>query len=545
MVMHNGNFQIEKPKNEPTWTYLLGSRERGDLEITISELREKKIDIPLIIAGKEVRTGNIGESVVPYDHQHVLAEYHKASEAEVLQAIDSALEARKSWATMPWYYRASIFLKAADLIAGPNRSTLNAAVMLNMSKNVYQAEVDAINELVDFLRFNVYYMQEIYNEQPESGIHDWSRVEYRPLEGFVFAVTPFNFAAIMGNLPTAPAMAGNTVVWKPASSAVFAAYHVMKILMEAGLPPGVINFIPGSGAKVGNVALKHPALAGVHFTGSTNTFRSMWKTVGQNIDNYKTYPRIVGETGGKGFVFAHDSADIEQLSASLVLGAFQFQGQKCSAASRAYIPKSIWPDVQENIVKHLAEIKVGNVEDFSTFMGAVIDQQAFKKIVEYIEHVKESKKTTIIAGGNYDSSKGYFIEPTVVLTTDPTSKTMVEEIFGPVLTVYVYPEDEFESTLHLCDQTSPYGLTGAIFGKNRKAIALAMDVLVNAAGNFYINDKPTGAVVNLQPFGGARASGTNDKAGSKGNMLRWMSLRTIKENFNPPRSILQDYMKEP
>jgi 1-pyrroline-5-carboxylate dehydrogenase len=538
-------FTIQRPKNEETLGYLPGSPERDELKLKIEELKARKMKIPLIIGGKMIRTGNLGNSVIPHDHSHVLAEYHKAGSEEVHRAIEVALDARKTWGRTPWYERAAVFLKAATLMAGSWRATINAATMLDLSKTAYQAEIDGANELVDFLRFNVFYMQDIYRAQPDSSKEEWNRIEYRPLEGFVFAVTPFNFASIVGNLPTAPAIMGNTVVWKPASSVVYASYQIMRVLMEAGLPPGVINFIPGPGSEIGKIVLDHPDLAGIHFTGSTGTFQKMWKKVGENIGKYRTYPRLVGETGGKGFLFAHSSADIEALVVALVRGAFEYQGQKCSAASRAYIPESIWPKVKTALLSAVKDVKVGPAEDFTTLMNAVIDKSAFDKIVGYIEHAKQSSESKILAGGIFDDSTGYFIQPTVVQTTDPKSKMMVEEIFGPVLTVYVYPDEEYEETLRLCDETSPYGLTGSIFAKDRNAVILGTEILVNAAGNFYINDKPTGAVVGRQPFGGARASGTNDKAGSRNNLLRWVSLRTIKENFDPPNQVAYDYMVEP
>ncbi|MFW9886814.1 MAG: L-glutamate gamma-semialdehyde dehydrogenase [Candidatus Thorarchaeota archaeon] len=542
--MPSTRFVVPKPSNETTLGYLPGSDERERLEAKLEELKSQILDIPLIIGNREVRTGNLGESVMPHKHQHVLAHYHKATKAEVNRAIEAALDARRTWAQTPWYDRAAIFLKAAELLAGPARFTVNAATMLDLSKNIYQAEIDAANELVDFLRFNAYYMQEIYKVQASSAPSEWNRIEYRPLEGYVFAVSPFNFVSIMGNLPTAPAMMGNVIVWKPASNAVYAAYHVMKVLLDAGIPPGVINFVPGSGSEVGNPALNHPALAGVHFTGSTGTFRALWRKVAKNIHKYRTYPRLVGETGGKDFIFAHNSAEVEGLVTALVRGAFEYQGQKCSAASRTYIPESIWPIVKEKLVSALKEVKMGDVQDFRTLVNAVIDKMAFDRIVEYIEYAKNAPETEIIAGGEYDDSIGYFISPTVVVTKDPKSKMMEDEIFGPVLTVYIYPDERFEETLHLCDETSPYALTGSIFAVERNSIMLASRILENAAGNFYINDKPTGAVVGRQPFGGARASGTNDKAGSRINLMRWVSPRTIKENFYPPTHFAYDYMED-
>lgn len=542
--MSNALFKVEKPNNEPVLSYKPGSPERQELKAKIEELRNQEIEIPLIIGGREIKTGKIGKCVIPHDHGHLLGRYHKGGEKEIRLAIEAALEAKREWAAMSWEDRAAIFLKAAELISGPYRATMNAATMLAQSKNVFQAEIDSACELIDFLRFNTYYMTEIYREQPYSPQGVWNRMEYRPLEGFVFAVTPFNFTSIAGNLPASPALMGNTVLWKPASSAVYSAYYFMRVLQEAGLPDGVINFVPGSGAEIGDRVLASPDLAGVHFTGSTSTFQRMWKTVGGNIERYKSYPRIVGETGGKDFVFVHESADIDQLVTALVRGAFEYQGQKCSAASRTYIPDSIWEEVREKLVSTTGELKMGGVEDFSNFVNAVIDRNAYDSIVEYIEYAREADNAEIIAGGSYDASTGYFIEPTIILTDDPHFKTMEEEIFGPVLTVYVYPADQYEETLKICNETSPYGLTGSIFARDRKAAVTAERMLAQAAGNFYINDKPTGAVVGQQPFGGSRASGTNDKAGSKLNLLRWTSPRAIKENFIPPADYTYPFMGE-
>ncbi|PNR89460.1 1-pyrroline-5-carboxylate dehydrogenase [Petrotoga sp. 9T1HF07.CasAA.8.2] len=542
--MNNSIPIFEMPENEPILNYEPGSKEKKELKEKLSELKSEKIEIPLIIGGKEVRTGDLGKCVMPHDHRHVLAEYHKASEKEVAMAIESSLEAKKIWDKFSWADRLSIFKKAAELLSTNWRSTLNAATMLGQSKNVFQAEIDSACELTDFLRFNSYYATKIYMDQPKSTKGVWNRLEYRPLEGFVFAVTPFNFTSIAGNLPTAPAIMGNTVLWKPASSAVYSAYFFMKLLQEAGLPDGVINFIPGSGSKIGSIVFKDPNFTGLHFTGSAPTFQNMWETIGKNIRNYKTYPRIVGETGGKDFVIAHESSEIETLATALIRGAFEYQGQKCSAVSRAYIPNNIWPKVKENLIENLKEIKIGSPENFTNFMNAVIDKEAFDKIKSYIDFAKESNEAEIIYGGKCDDSIGYFIEPTVILTTNPKFKTMEEEIFGPVLSIYVYDAKEFDSVLKLCDETSPYGLTGAIFAQDRNAIKKAEEVLVNAAGNFYINDKPTGAVVAQQPFGGSRASGTNDKAGSVINLLRWVSTRAIKENFAPPKDFKYPFMKE-
>ncbi len=535
---------MPRPKNEPVYAYGPGSPEKAKLKAKLDELSNKELDIPVVIGGKEIRTGNKGDCVMPHNHKHRLAQYHKAGPKEVQAAIDAALKARKAWANMPWEQRAGIFMKAADLLAHEERYLLNAATMLGVSKTPVQAEIDSACELIDFWRFNVSYMEEIYKQQPNSTPLSWNRLEHRGLEGFVFAVTPFNFTAIAGNLPTAPAMMGNTVVWKPASSAVYPAYHVLKILEKAGLPPGVINFIPGSGSTVGDLVISHPDLAGIHFTGSTAVFQNMWKTVGTNIHKYKTYPRIVGETGGKDFVFAHASADVPALAVALVRGAFEFQGQKCSAASRAYIPRSIWPAVKERIVTMTKELTIGDVRDFTNFMGAVIDQSAFDRNKSYIDYAKESSEAEIIVGGTYDDSVGYFIDPTIVVTTNPKFKLMEEEIFGPVLTIYVYEDDQLDETLRLCDTTSPYGLTGAIFAQDREVIVHMSDALREAAGNFYVNDKPTGAVVGQQPFGGARASGTNDKAGSMLNLQRWVSQRTIKENLLPPTDYRYPHLKE-
>ncbi len=482
--------------------------------------------------------------VIPHNHSHVLGVYHKASKKEVDMAVEAALEARKEWAEMPWEHRVSVFLKIADLLAGPWRSTINAATMLGQSKTVYQAEIDSAAELVDFYRFNSYYMAQLMQDQPYSGSGMWNRLEYRPLEGFIFSVTPFNFTSIAGNLPTAPAIVGNVSLWKPASSAVYSAYWLMKLFEEAGLPKGVINFVPGSGGQVGTPAFTNPNLAGVHFTGSTEVFQGMWKTISDNLKNMKYYPRIVGETGGKDFIFAHNSADVDALVVATLRGAFEYQGQKCSAASRMYIPKSLWKEFKEKYVAEVGKIKMGDVEDFTNFMGAVIDKGAFKTITEYIKYAKASNEAEIITGGNFDDSKGYFIEPTTIVTTNPKFKTMEEEIFGPVMTMYVYDDNKLDETLTLCDETSPYALTGAIFAQDRKAIVMMSNRLRNAAGNFYINDKPTGAVVGQQPFGGGRASGTNDKAGSAMNLMRWMTARTIKETFDPPKDWRYPFMSE-
>jgi len=542
--MPNGIVPIPIPVNEPVRGYGPGAPEKASLKAKINEMLSEEIEIPLIIGGKEVRTGNTAKAVCPHDHSHVLGVYHKAGEAEVRQAIDASQAAWRDWSEMPWEHRAAVMLKAAELLAGPWRDTLNAACMLNQSKTVFQAEIDAACELIDFWRFNPYYMRFIYEQQPESDLGYWDYVEYRALEGFVFAVTPFNFASIAGNLPTSPALMGNTVLWKPASSAVFTAYHLMRLCEAAGFPPGVINFVPGSGGQVGNPVMASPALAGVHFTGSTPVFQGMWQAVGTNIASYRTYPRIVGETGGKDFVFAHPSADIDALATALVRGAFEYQGQKCSAASRAYIPSSIWSRLKDALLGQISEIKMGSPTDFRIFFNAVIDGAAFSDITGYIQHAKDSTDAEILTGGGWDDSTGYFIEPTVVQTTDPRFKLMEEEIFGPVLTIFVYDDKALDETLELCDTTSPYALTGAIFAEDRAAAVKMAAALRHSAGNFYINDKPTGAVVGQQPFGGSRASGTNDKAGSFLNLVRWTSQRTVKENFVPPKHFSYPFMGE-
>ncbi len=542
--MSNAYFKVPLPVNEPIKSYKPGSLEREELKNKIAELKSKQIEIPLIIGGEEIRTGNTEEIRIPHNHSHILGVYHKASKKEVEMAIESALEARKEWSEMPWEHRVSIFLKMAELLAGPWRATLNAATMLGQSKTVHQAEIDSAAELVDFYRFNSYYFAKLMEDQPFSSSGVWNRMEYRPLEGFIFAVTPFNFTSIAGNLPTAPALVGNVSLWKPASSAVYSAYWLMKLFEQAGMPKGVINFVPGSGGQVGNPAMTNPNLAGVHFTGSTEVFQNMWKLISDNLKNMKYYPRIVGETGGKDFIFAHCSADIDALVVAALRGAFEYQGQKCSAASRMYVPKSIWKEFKEKFVEEVSKIKMGDVEDFTNFMGAVIDKGAFETITSYIKYAKSSNEAEIITGGNFDSSVGYFIEPTTIVTTNPKFKTMEEEIFGPVLTIFIYDDNKLDETLTLCDETSPYGLTGAIFAQDRKAIVKMSNALRNAAGNFYINDKPTGAIVGQQPFGGGRASGTNDKAGSAMNLLRWMTVRTIKETFDPPKDWRYPFMSE-
>jgi 1-pyrroline-5-carboxylate dehydrogenase len=540
----NGIFHVPQPTNESIRAYAPGSPEKRSLKSKLAEMRGLEIDIPLIIGGEEVRTGKLGTCIIPHNHGHVLAKYHKAGQPEVERAIKAARGAHASWSGMAWHDRAAIFLRAADLLAGPFRDEANAATMLGQSKTVFQAEIDSACELIDFWRFNPHFMQKVYEDQPISSPGVWNRVEYRALEGFVFAVTPFNFTSIGGNLPTAPAMMGNTVLWKPASTAVYSAYAIMRVLTAAGLPPGVINLVVGSGGEVGDPVLASPELAGIHFTGSTLVFQQMWKTVGANIASYRSYPRIVGETGGKDFVFAHASADVEALVSALVRGAFEYQGQKCSAASRAYVPNSLWPKVKKVLLAQVAEIKMGDVEDFTNFMGAVIDANAFAEIRGYIEHAKKSSEAEIVAGGGCDDKVGYFIEPTVVLTTNAKFKLMQEEIFGPVLTLFVYEDSDLDKALELCDTGSPYGLTGSVFATDRAAILKVAERLRGTAGNFYINDKPTGAVVGQQPFGGARASGTNDKAGSMWNLIRWASPRAIKETFVPPTDFSYPFMRE-
>ena len=542
-LMNNAVIQTPRPVNETVLNYAPGSPEKTALKVALEELSSQQVEIPLVIGGREIRTGNLGKVLMPHQHQHVLGSYHKAGPEEVQLAIDTAVAAQADWEQFRWEERAAIFLKAADLLALKYRSKMNACAMLNGGKTAFQAEIDAACELIDFLRFNVHYAQEIYQKQPESSPGVWNYVQHRPLEGFVFAVTPFNFTAIAGNLPTAPAIMGNTVVWKPASSLVYTPWLFMQILEEAGLPPGVINFVPGSGPDVGDTCLADPNLAGVHFTGSTRVFQQMWKTIGGNIDRYKSYPRIVGETGGKDFVFAHSSADTGALVTALVRGAVEYQGQKCSAASRAYIPASLWPAVKSGLKTEIGRIRMGSPTDFRNFVGAVIDQSAFDSITAYIDFANENDGGEVIIGGGYDDSEGYFIEPTVIHVSDPHFKTMVEEIFGPVLSIFVYDDERFEETLTLCDSSSMYALTGAVFSQDRRATSTAFAMLEHAAGNFYINDKPTGAVVGQQPFGGGRASGTNDKAGSAANLMRWVSTRTIKETFVPPTDFGYPFME--
>jgi 1-pyrroline-5-carboxylate dehydrogenase len=542
--MSNGSFQVPLPVNEPLLDYRPGSPERTSLVVQLERMAAEPIEIPARIGGQSVTTGNTGQAVMPHDHRHVLARFHQCGAREVGHAIETARAAHAAWSRTPWHQRASVFLKAAQLLAGPYRPVLNAATMLGQSKTVHQAEIDSACELIDFWRFNPWYMQELYAQQPRSAGSDWNYLEQRPLEGFVFAVTPFNFTSIAGNLPTAPALMGNTVVWKPASPSIYSAHFIMEILEQAGLPPGVINMLPGSGPDVGDPALASPELAGIHFTGSTGVFRRMWQTIGRNIGEYRSYPRIVGETGGKDFVFAHPSADVEALVVALVRGAFEYQGQKCSAASRAYIPKSLWPRVEERLLQMVAEIEVGPPTRFANFMCAVINREAFESINGYIEFARRSDDARILCGGGADASRGWFIEPTVVLAKQPDFKLLREEIFGPVLTLALYEDDQLARALEWCDRGSPYALTGAIFAQDRRAIVELSAALTQAAGNFYVNDKPTGAVVGQQPFGGGRASGTNDKAGSLSNLMRWVSPRAIKENFLPPRSFRYPFMEE-
>jgi len=542
--MSNAIFPLAAPVNEPVRSYAAGSAEKKSLKKKLDATASTQIEIPLIIGGKEVRTGDTGTCVCPHDHGHVLATYHQAGAEHVAAAAEAAKKAWHDWSELSWEDRAAVFLRAADLLAGPWRDALNAATMLNQSKTVFQAEIDSACELIDFWRFNPYFMRQLYSEQPISSPGMWNRVEYRPLEGFVFAVSPFNFTSIGGNLAGAPALLGNSVLWKPASTAVLSAYVIMQILQAAGLPDGVINFLPGKASRVGDPVLDHPDFAGIHFTGSTEVFHRMWKTIGDNIAKYRTYPRIVGETGGKNFVFAHPSADVESYVAALVRGSFEYQGQKCSAGSRAYIPKSLWPRVKERLVDEVKAIKMGTPVDFRNFVAAVIDESSFNRIMGYIDFAKNSSEAEILAGGKGDKSKGYFVTPTVVETTNPHFKLMQEEIFGPVLTAYVYDDADIEATLGLVDTTSPYALTGAIFAEDRKVIDHLTRRLRHSSGNFYINDKPTGAVVGQQPFGGARASGTNDKAGSMANLLRWTSQRSIKENFVPPKDFRYPFLGE-
>lgn len=541
--MNNIVTHTPLPVNEPVKAYAPESPERRSLKESLLNLKRQQVEIPAFIGGEELLSGTSSPVRPPHERSYTLGNVHFNGKPEVEKAIAAAVEARHDWSRMHWTDRAAIFLKAADLLAGPWRDRLNASTMLGQSKNAFQAEIDAACEIIDFLRFNVAYMEQIYSDQPISPPGQWNRLQYRPLEGFVFAVTPFNFTSIQANLPISPALMGNTVVWKPASSSVYSAYFTYKLLEAAGLPPGVINMVPGRGAAIGDPVLASPHLAGLHFTGSTGTFQHMWRTIGQNIATYRTYPRIVGETGGKDFILAHASADVDAVATAIVRGAFEYQGQKCSAASRVYLPQSLWPAIKKNLLDQLSEIKMGGVEDFSNFMNAVIDASAFKSITAYIDHARQADGVEVLFGGNYNDEEGYFIEPTVLLSDDPKYLTMCEEIFGPVVTLFVYADDRFDDTVQLVDETSPYALTGAIFAQDRRVIATVSDRLMDAAGNFYINDKPTGAVVGQQPFGGARASGTNDKAGSPLNLTRWISARAIKETFDPATHFSYPFLK--
>ena len=542
--MNNAIFNMERPVNEHTLDYAPGCKERKALNAELDRMSKEVIDIPLIIGGKEVRTGNTGKVIMPHDHQHILANYHKTGEKEVKMAIDAALKAHKEWATLSWVERVSISLKIADLIAKKYRFLMNASTMLGQGKNAYQAEIDAACETIDFLRYNAYFTSEIYKLQPISQPGVINRTEYRPLEGFIFTVSPFNFTAIASNLNMATVVMGNTVVWKPSSTSLLSNYYLMKIYQEAGVPDGVINFLPGSGSLIGKNVLSHSDFSGIHFTGSTVTFNGIWKSIAENMQNYRSYPRIVGETGGKDFIFVHPSADPQEVAVAIVRGAFEYQGQKCSAASRSYIPESLWDDIKTRMGDMISRITLGDVNEFSHFMNAVIDEKSFDNIMGYIDYAKNSKDAQVIFGGIGDKSKGYFVEPTVILAKDPHFKTMEEEIFGPVMTVYVYKDKDFEETLKICDQTSPYALTGSVFARDRNALNHACRILRYAAGNIYFNDKPSGAVVGQQPFGGARGSGTNDKSGSFLNLLRWTSPRTIKETLIPPTEFTYPFMKE-
>jgi 1-pyrroline-5-carboxylate dehydrogenase len=534
--------RVPPPVNDPNKSYLPGSPERLELKARLAQMAGERIEIPVVIGGREIRTGAVEQAVMPHDHRHVLADWHRAQPEHVQQAIAAAKDAQREWGSWPWQDRAAVFLRAAELLATTWRATLNASTMLGQSKTAFQAEIDAASELVDFWRFNPYYAQQLYEEQPHSTPAMWNALDYRPLEGFVYAVTPFNFTSIAGNLPTAPALMGNTILWKPASSAMLSAHYILKLLEAAGLPPGVINFVPGDAVQISHALLDSPDLAGVHFTGSTAVFQSMWKRVGENIGRYRSYPRLVGETGGKDFIVAHPSADVRALAVGIARGGFEYQGQKCSAASRIYVPRSLWPEVRDRVVAMMREMTMGDVADFRTFVGAVIDRKAFSRIDGYLADARQSAK--VIHGGVASGETGYFIEPTLVETSDPGYRLMCEEVFGPVVTAYVFPDAEWLETLAVVDRTSPYALTGAVFARDRAAIREAASALRHAAGNFYINDKPTGAVVGQQPFGGARGSGTNDKAGSKMNLMRWVSARTVKETFSPPQTHTYPYMAE-
>ncbi|AFC26249.1 L-glutamate gamma-semialdehyde dehydrogenase [Saprospira grandis] len=542
--MANAFFKIPTPKNEPVKAYRKGSPERASLKAELARLKGQELEIPMIIGGKEVRTGNLVSIHPPHELKHTLGHYHKGGAKEVNMAIDAALAARSSWENTPWQERAAVFLRAAELLAGPYRDRMNAATMLAQSKNVFQAEIDAACEMVDFFRFNAAYLEQVYSDQPNSAAGIWNRLEHRPLEGFVFAVTPFNFTSICANLCAAPAQMGNVVVWKPSDTQIYSAKVIMDLFMEAGLPAGVVNMVFADGPVAGEVCFKHPELSGLHFTGSTKTFQYMWKTIGENIHNYRSYPRIVGETGGKDYVLAYKDAKADQVATALLRGAFEYQGQKCSAASRAYIPQSLWPAVEEKLVADLKTVKMGTVEDFSNFVNAVIDERAYDKITAYIEQAKKDEGAEIIAGGNHSKEEGYFIEPTVIVVKDPHYVTMKEELFGPVMTIFVYEDEELDATIEALDTASPYALTGAIFATDRLVINELIEKLRHTAGNFYVNDKPTGAVVGQQPFGGGRASGTNDKAGSYLNLLRWVSPRTIKETFVSPTDYRYPFLEE-
>ena len=537
-----GIRRVPAPVNEPNKAYASGSPEKAELKARLKSMAEEKIEIPIIIGGREIRTGKLEKTIMPHDHGHVLAEYHAAGPEHVEQAVAAAAKARREWAAWPWEDRAAVLLRAAELLSTSWRATLNAATMLGQSKTVFQAEIDAASEMIDFWRFNTYFAQELYSEQPVSSAGVWNQMEYRNLEGFIYAISPFNFTAIGGNLTTAPALMGNTIVWKPAATAMLSGYYTLRVLEEAGLPPGVINLVPGDSVQITRILLDSPELAGVHFTGSTAVFNSVWKTVGENVGKYRGYPRLVGETGGKDFIVAHPSADPAALAVAIARGGFEYQGQKCSAASRVYVPESLWNEVRDRTVGMMQEIKVGDVRDFRNFVSAVIDQKAFTKISGYLDDAK--KNARVLQGGTAKGDEGYFVHPTLIQTEDPGYRTMCEEIFGPVVTAYVYPDGKWHETLAVVDRTSPYALTGAIFSRDRKGVREAMSALRNAAGNFYVNDKPTGAVVGQQPFGGARGSGTNDKAGSKLNLVRWVNARTVKETFAPPRDYKYPFMAE-
>ena len=542
--MSKGVFNVPIARNEAVKSYIKGSSEREELLSTYMEMYNSSVEIPLYVGGKEIFTDNKKDISPPHDHKHKIGKFNLADKPHIEMAIESALAAKENWSNLPWNHRVAIFLKAAELLAGPYRSKINAATMIAQSKNVYQAEIDAACELIDFFKFNAQYVTKLYSEQPESSEGIWNRLEHRPLEGFVFAITPFNFTSICANLCAAPALMGNVVIWKPAATQVYSAKIIMDLFKEAGLPDGVINMVPSNGAEIGEVVFKHRAFAGLHFTGSTNVFRNLWQTIGKNISNYRSYPRIVGETGGKDFIVAHKSANPKQVATGISRGAFEYQGQKCSAASRAYLPSNLWKEIKEQIVKDVNSFKMGSPENPSNFINAVISEKAFDSIANYIDFAKNEKDADVLVGGNYDKSKGYFIEPTIIITTNPNFKTMHEEIFGPVLTIYVYNEKNWLETLKIIDETSDYALTGAVFSTDRYAIDEATKALENAAGNFYINDKPTGAVVGQQPFGGSRGSGTNDKAGSVLNLLRWVSPRTIKETFNPANDYRYPFLEE-